>query len=493
MTTRIQRWRTLLKWCVLTALLAWLGMMIYHSFKPLPQGISVAAPATEVEQVRFLADLTWVDDDDVRTTDQQIFDRILELIGQAEQLIVLDKFLFNAFAGLPDGPNMRPLSDQLTEALLTRKTDRPDVRVVLITDPINTLYGGLDSDHLNVLRQAGIEVVITDLTRLRDSNPLWSGFWRLCCQWFGNSSNGGWLPNPVGREKVSLRTWLKLINFKANHRKTLVVDRGNTWTGLVTSGNPHDASSAHGNVALEYSGAGVLHLLQSEQAVVDFSKPELGLLAQANNAAGAVPQISPAMQVLTESKIRDYVISTLEHSGPGARVDLAMFYLSHRGVVRSLIDAHERGVELRVLLDPSEDAFGKKKNGIPNRQVAWELHRAGIPVRWCDTHGEQCHSKFMLVRKPDEQDYSSTTRAALLLGSANFTRRNLDDFNLETNLLLQARSEYQAMIDAADFFELRWNNAPNQHFSRPYEYYADHSHLRYWRYRLMEATGLSTF
>ena len=88
-----------------------------------------------------------------------------------------------------------------------------------------------------------MQVVETRLSQLRDSNPVWSGLWRLCCQWAGNSSYGGWLPNPVGPGDVSLRTWLRLLNFKANHRKTLVADAPEGWVGLVTSGNPHDAFS----------------------------------------------------------------------------------------------------------------------------------------------------------------------------------------------------------------------------------------------------------
>jgi len=176
----------------------------------------------------------------------------------------------------------------------------------------------------------------------------------------------------------------------------------------------------------------------------------------------------------------------LNQSSEGDRIDLAMFYLSHRDIVKALIQAHKRGATLRILLDPNEDAFGRKKNGIPNRQVASELNQAGIAVRWCDTHGEQCHSKLMLTRPINDS-------AELLLGSANFTRRNLDDLNLETNVVLVGDPSLSAVVDAAAFFDLYWRNAPNQYFSRPYEYYADESRLRYWRYRLMEATGLSTF
>ena len=51
-----------------------------------------------------------------------------------------------------------------------------------------------------------------------------------------------------------------------------------------------------------------------------------------------------------------------------------MFYLSERQIVKALITAKERGVNVRVLLDPNKDAFGREKNGIPNRQVASELN-----------------------------------------------------------------------------------------------------------------------
>lgn len=483
----MKKFKRILRWLIVVFCLLWIGLGIYHSYKSLPPGISVATPAMPVKNVRFLADYTWINDNDDRQTDQRIFDRIFELIDQAEQLIVLDMFLFNEFAGdreaLKSDPNLRPLSDELTTLLIRRKGEVNGLRIVLITDPINHLYGGLESPRFKALRDAGVEVVMTDLNRLRDSNPTWSGFWRLCCQWLGNSSDGGWIPNPMGPDKVTLRTWLKLANFKANHRKTLVVDTDQGLLGLVTSGNPHDASSAHGNVALEFTGPAVDDLLATEQAVLDFSTTGTKPLPSRQPQR---PQSEATLQILTESAIRDRVLQTLHNSQAGDDIDLAMFYLTHRDIIEALIDAHQRGVDLRILLDPSEDAFGNKKKGIPNRQVALELHQEGIPIRWCDTHGEQCHSKMMLTRPANDP-------AELLLGSANFTRRNLDNLNLETNVVLVGPPDTQAIQDASEFFELRWHNAPNQKFSRPYEYYADDSRWRYWRYRIMEFTGLSTF
>jgi phosphatidylserine/phosphatidylglycerophosphate/cardiolipin synthase-like enzyme len=163
-----------------------------------------------------------------------------------------------------------------------------------------------------------------------------------------------------------------------------------------------------------------------------------------------------------------------------------MFYLSHRGIVRALIAAHERGALVRVLLDPNRDAFGREKSGIPNRQVALELHRAGITVRWCHTNGEQCHGKLLIM--DDGGDMGT-----LLAGSANFTRRNLDNLNLETNVQVRGPVTTPALADASAFFEARWNNEPGRIYSLEYEDFADPSRLRYWRYRFMEWSGWSAF
>src|SRR5690606_7138139 len=135
---------------------------------------------------------------------------------------------------------------------------------------------------------------------------------------------------------------------------------------------------------------------------------------------------------------------------------------AHRGLIESLQAARSRGVVLRVLLDPNRDAFGRTKNGVPNRQVAHELHEAGIDVRWCDTHGEQCHAKLLLKRALDGS-------AELITGSANFTRRNIDGLNLETSVRLLAPVDAAPMAQAEAWFDSQWNNTPDRHFSLPYE------------------------
>src|SRR5690606_40232553 len=111
---------------------------------------------------------------------------------------------------------------------------------------------------------------------------------------------------------------------------------------------------------------------------------------------------------------------------------MAMFYIAEREIVEALIDASRRGVTVRLILDPNKDAFGREKTGIPNRPVASELVSSSdgaIRVRWYRTHGEQFHAKMLMIY--DAQ------RLWMTLGSANFTRRNLGDFNLEANLALE--------------------------------------------------------
>jgi len=466
-------------------LVAWLVLAVFHRYKPLPDGIGTAMPERTALQVSFLADHTWMNAKGTRRVEQQIFDRVLALIRGAQQLVVVDMFLFNDFAGETDGNDMRRLSHEVEQALLDKRDSSPGVRIMLITDPINYLYGGLHAGRLERLRRAGVEVVVTRLSPLRDSNPAWSGLWRLCCQWAGNSPDGGWLPNPVDHGKVSLRTWLRLVNFKANHRKTLVADTADGWVALVTSGNPHDASSAHGNVAVEFSGAAALDLLRTESAVVAFSSDQPAGFPEPP-PADAGPTGYPTVQVLTEATIRDAAINAIAQAGPGDSVDLAIFYLSHRGIIEALKDAADRGASVRALLDPNRDAFGKQKNGIPNRPVARELVDSGIPVRWCNTQGEQCHSKFLLVAHADGD-------TELIAGSANFTRRNLDNLNLETSVRVTGTVDLRALASAATYFEQRWSNTTERIYSLPYSAFAEDSTLRYWRYRLMEFSGLSTF
>jgi len=450
-----------------------------------PPGTPFSGPPRPAADVEFLRDLTYTDAEGCRHSDQQIFDAVLETVRESRSLLVADLFLFNEWTGTA-GPPYRAVCRELTEALIEWKQQRPSACTVLITDPINTVYGAVDPLHLRRLRAAGVPVVLTNLDVLRDSNPTYSFWWRLFISPFGVGP-GRLMPNPFDSGRVSVRAWLRLLNFKANHRKVVIGDPEGLPTAIVTSWNPHDGSSAHGNVALRFDGPAVFDLLATERRVIEFSHASASceLRSISPSREQALPS-ALTVRVLTESAIRDAAANLLDSAGPGDEIDLIMFYFSHRDLIRRLIRAYQRGVHVRVVLDPNKDAFGRQKNGIPNRQTAWRLHRAGLPLRWYDTHGEQCHSKMLLLR-------TRNGRAALLAGSANFTRRNLDDFNLETDVLVEGPAGKTVFQDARTYFEDVWENRGGRHCTVPYVRYADRSLLRRLLASFMEWSGFSTF
>jgi phosphatidylserine/phosphatidylglycerophosphate/cardiolipin synthase-like enzyme len=465
-------------------LLVLVAVGVWHSFKPLPEGISYAGELRPALGVQFLADLTFLDAAGERHSEQQIFDELFAMIDAAQRFVLVDMFLFNAAQGRVREEH-RALASELTSRLILQQERYPDMQILLITDPINSVYGGLEPENLSRLRQANISVTETKLTPLRDSNPIYSSIWRTFLAVWGNGL-GEALPNPVGEGRVSVRSYLTLMNFKANHRKVAITDQGDAYTGLVTSANPHDGSSAHGNVALRFSGPAVADLLASEVAVLKMSGGPLPAIEIPTEIDSDESALSSTLQVVTEGAIEQVLLETIAKAQSGDSLDLAVFYLSDRDIVEALKDALQRDVDLRVLLDPNKDAFGRTKNGIPNRQTAHELVDAGAKVRWCDTHGEQCHSKLLLAQYGD-----ATSR--LILGSANYTRRNLDNLNLETSVVLEGQNQLPAFRQVAGWFELRWSNAQNLQFSLQYSAYADEGLWHRLRYRVMEASGISTF
>ncbi len=480
-----------------TVLIAWAATGYYNATKPVPPGTSVASTPVNIDagDVRFLYDLNVVDGRGRRIVQQQIFDTVFGIVDRARDFVVLDYFLFNDDRGTvasDAAPPYRPLSSQLADRLIARKRSIPGLRILLITDPVNELYGATHASAIDRLRSTGIDVVITNLEPLRDSNALYSGLYRLFVGWWAKDGAGrGWLPNPIdeGTEPVTLRAWLTLLNFKANHRKIIAADDGaGGLVGIVSSANPHDASSAHSNVALEIHGSLVADLLESEIAVAKFSgwrqswrPPSL----YSSNAGGPL-----TAQLLTESAIRQAVIETINSTVPGDSIDIAMFYLSERDVVETLVAAARRGIAIRLILDPNKDSFGRVRDGVPNRPVATEMVRQSngvIQVRWYRTHGEQFHTKLVVVKRADS--------VWLMLGSANLTRRNIGAYNLEADVAVTAGHDAAIALDVQRYFDMLWQNDPLtlREYTSDFPTYEDQSFGRYWRYRLMEATGLSTF
>lgn len=465
---------------------------IYGHNKSIPPGLSFEGEEHISYDVDFLYDLTYVKDG-TRNSEQVIFNNILKTIAEAEQFIVIDMFLFNdAYDKTEQYPK---LTEQLTNALVDKRKENPQIEITFITDEMNSFYGSYSTKYIERLLASGVNVVYTDLNKLRDSNPAYSGVYRAFISWLGDFENG-WLPNPFSEDspKVKLKSYTKLLNFKANHRKLIATEK----QAIITSANPHDASGYHSNIAFVIKGNIIEDIVNSENHVAVMSdkkfKPHAVAVAAlasektAANDTGAVNQDEEVkVSFITEGKIKKHLIQVLNDTVKGDEIKLGMFYLSDRDVIQSLLAAANREVSVQIVLDPNKDAFGMEKNGIPNRPVASELVEKSdnkIQVKWYDTHGEQYHTKLLFIKKAEE--------SILIGGSSNFTKRNIGDFNLEADVKITAQNDHAIVKEVESYFTRVWENKDGI-YTADYEKYKDDSKVKYWAYRFQEWSGLSTF
>ena len=431
---------------------------VYHSYKPLPDGISFEGKERKVEDISFLYDLTYEVDGE-KKQEQNIFPRIYEVIEEAEEFIIVDFFLFNAHSRNKDDD---AIIKNIVDRLIDKKRAEPNMPIIFITDKVNSSYQSHSVAELDKMDKVGIEVVETKLRPLRDSNPIYSSVWRVFFQWFGQAGKG-WVKNPLSEDgpDVTVRSYLALLNIKANHRK-LVATENST---IISSANPHEGSANHSNIAIELKGPIIEDVIQTELATMNMSNKPLVLENKPKSSNKYLEGVTA--QLLTEGKILKHVIKEIKETSSGEEIWLAMFYLSERNIINELINAAERGVRVRIILDPNENAFGQEKIGLPNRPVANELTEntsENLEVRWYNIQKEQYHPKTIFFKKQ--------TESVLITGSANFTKRNLDDLNLETNVKVVAPNSSDIVCEVDDYFNRLWKNEETI-FTLPYEEYAD--------------------
>jgi len=499
------RWRRVLLLCLVGA---WAVVAWRQAVKPLPPGTHVSSPACSAPagSLAFIADITAADAWGHSVTSHGIFDAVLAVVRGAQRFIVLDYGAFGAAE--PGAAPERRIAGELTDALLARRRAQPALAVLFITDPATERYGTLRSPELQLLRASGVEVVTTDLSRLRDSNPLYSSLWRLGLRWWAGAAG------PLG---VSARR----LNFQANDRQLVLADDGRGGlTAVIGSAAPQDAQSGWSNVAARVGGRALESLLASELAVARFSgwRGEQAAFAASGAAAAAradctepapggararaaeaadtaaaaagAPEPGARVQVLTEGATRAQLLERLDATAAGESIDAALFRLADRAVVEALLAAARRGVGVRLILDPNEGTSSGGTAGLPNQAVASELAaRSGgaVRVRWYRTHGERFHGALVVVW--------GAQRAWLTLGSAQLTRRSLDDYNLEANVALELPRSAPLAQQVLDYFDTLWSNraALGIEYTADFAAFANPAQSDYWLYRLMEGTGFAPF
>jgi phosphatidylserine/phosphatidylglycerophosphate/cardiolipin synthase-like enzyme len=442
--------------------------------KPMPPGTRIASAwyALRPADISFMADTTAADAYGRPVVSQAIFDQILAIVRGAHEFIVLDYFLFNGEpeAQAESAVPLRALSKELRDALIEQHRLYPALKIVFVTDAINTGEGGVPSNDFAMLKAAGVDLVITDRRRLRDASYLCAYLWRLA---MGTRQGQGRLES-------------------ANHRRTIIADDGHGGlVGVIGSADPRDASSAFSNAAVRLRGPLLAPLIASELAIARFSGWR-GELPQA--PAGAPPQARETNErtvrarIATEGVIRADLLEHINDASRGDHVDIAMYHIADRPIIDALLAANARGARVRLILEPHKNS--EDTASIPNGPVASELITASedaIRVRWYRSHGEEFHTKLVMV-------YGAAHFWATL-GSADLTRRNLADYDLNANVAIEGARTAPVAVQMSDYFETLWSNQASQgiEYTADFAVYADASQARYWLYRLMDWSGIASF
>lgn len=125
-------------------------------------------------------------------------------------------------------------------------------------------------------------------------------------------------------------------------------------------------------------------------------------------------------------------------------VYLEAFAIADKATINNLCDASQRGVDVRVILDPNKPIF------FVNRKSAQKLKEAGVKVKWYDIdvdRREKLHSKISMF--DDDK---------VIIGSANFTRKGLE-VNHEANVEVVSKAMGKAF---KNMFLEHWENKSSE-------------------------------
>lgn len=119
------------------------------------------------------------------------------------------------------------------------------------------------------------------------------------------------------------------------------------------------------------------------------------------------------------------------------------YSLTHKGIAQALVDAHRRGIDVRIIADPVQHERGATS------LVGW-LGEQGMPL-WLDAEHAAAHNKVMIID-------TGTADAIVITGSFNFTQAA--QYRNAENLLLLRGNPALAEAYAANWRRHRIHALP---------------------------------
>ena len=231
------------------------------------------------------------------------------------------------------------------------------------------------------------------------------------------------------------------LEFKGDimHHKYAVIDgqwvwMGSTnWSNSGTGGyNANLVVLAHDRKIASWYTREFEHMWMDDRYHHDKPRNERGLWTQLDDGTRVTGWFSPQDKPMTRAVVP--LLAKAEKN-----IDIAVFFLTHKGVAKELIAAKERGVKVRVILDATAAGNGYTKHEV--------LRAAGIPVK-IENWGGKMHAKSAVI----DGD-------TVITGSMNWTSAG-EGGNDENTLIFQGNAKMAAQYQA--WFDALWASIPDK-------------------------------
>ena len=508
------------------------------TIKTPPLGINYESPIRETENAEFHYDLTYLDKDGNIQYDRNLWDATYKVIDNAKDYLIVEMFLFNDLYN-KDKEHFPEFAKEYTERLVKKQKENPNLKVYILADENNNFYGAFEHPFITSMKNAGINVIIVNIFKLKDTFPWYSPFWRTFIKPMENPQNKGWITNFYGDmwPKLTIRNLLRALNVKADHKKVFL----NEKEVVVSSANIHDPSYFHENIAIYTDGPIVKDVLHNLQLVAKFSDSEINVdgsdrrmenimnsssndktetdektLNSENQKENNVKQINNEeneqnvkektsinseknsitdteghtykIQYLTEGAIGKHLDEDIDSLKAGDELLMGMYFLADKGVIDRLIKAANRGVKIRIIFDRSRDAFGMSTNGLPNKPVSKKLKKktkGKIEIKWYFTNNEQYHTKITLMKKTDGN-------VIINAGSANLIKKNIRGYIMDANFRILTTQNSKISKDIYEYFDRLWENKDGL-FTLNFDDEPTTGGFSDFMYKILDATQLGSF
>lgn len=331
---------------------------------------------------------------------EEIFPMIEGLLMQAQRRIQIDYFLLGGQIGLK------------LAGILEQK-QRQGVRIDLMLDP-NFGFTGPSADEMKLVRrfldQSGVPYRVYPLELM---------------------------PAPKGALNRK---------FQIDHNKLICIDDG--AVAAIGSMNLFDGAVMNHDIMFKITGPVAQQMSRMMNFEFQQGKPPAPMRTQAYPGDLQEPQMRLTMTAPDRQDTKMILLDNIARARQSVWV--AMFEFADLDICKALIEAHKRGVEVRVLLErkDQQDKYVSGTpvpDGIPNILAARELVEAHVPVHWYNPTRpkEELHAKFALF---DD--------IRLMAGSTNYTYNAFKHYR-ETGIEITGG---QAVRRLVQMYEYDWQN-----------------------------------